>query len=540
VTQDTPAFFALDRGTVGTTASLIAPVGGRYRMLAAAAAPVELDPESVLEDLAWRVARTDASVAGSMQDWREWSRLEVRTGRPPRGVLVAASTTSGELLERAFGAAGWHIVARHIGAAPDVLGLGEACLDPTVDAVVMGGRESVEEAERDAASRLWPRVAALARFRDDLALIACGPFAERPEGIPEHRLFALPAPEPVPATTGSALRSAALEVGRHIVDGPAAGIDGRTALRASIGSLAVVLGQHVDGLEVGAAAGSRTVAGPEGETAHAVLATAAALPRELLDDDALGEAVLRWSTLAGGDPSGRLDGLRELASRPWASLGREAAHLRLAALRAAIERVESTWPGAGAAAAETRRAGIVVAGGGGFAGLPPAAAALAVVDGVRRPGAVSILHDHAGVLAPLGALPLEADRQRLLRDLLADCLLPLGSAVLTGELTEARKDHAAPSLSITSPLGDHRLRLERGQLQLVDLPPGLSARVGIDPGDGAVLGVEGRTLAMEVDGGLGGLFVDTRPIPLELPDGSEARRTELLRWEEPAWAGSER
>jgi len=68
VTQDTPAFFTLDRGTVSTTAALIAPVDGRYRMVASAGAPVDIEPDSVLEDLAWRVARTDASQAGSMED----------------------------------------------------------------------------------------------------------------------------------------------------------------------------------------------------------------------------------------------------------------------------------------------------------------------------------------------------------------------------------------------------------------------------------------------------------------------------------------
>ena len=51
MTQDTPAFFTLDRGTASTAAALIAPVAGRYRMLAAAAAPAAIDPESILEDL---------------------------------------------------------------------------------------------------------------------------------------------------------------------------------------------------------------------------------------------------------------------------------------------------------------------------------------------------------------------------------------------------------------------------------------------------------------------------------------------------------
>ncbi len=541
MTQDTPAFFALDRGTISTTAALIAPVDGRYRMVAAGAAPVGVDPESVLEDLAWRVARTDASVAGSMQGWREWSRLEVFTGPPPRAVLVAASAETGESLERAFVGAGWTIGGRFYGAAPDIVGLGESCLDPRTVAVVMGGREGVEENEFETAQRLWPRAASLARFRDDLAVIACGPFVDRPEGIPDGRLFSLPAPDPVPVTADSMLRDAALQVGRHLADhGATPGIDARTALRASIASLASVLGAPVDGIEIGASSGSRTVAGPGVEAGHGTFALAASLPPQLLDDEAFGEEVLRWCTLGGGDPAARLDGLRDLVLRPWASWGMDDAHLRLAALRGALERLETVWRDGQTDAGRSRGSGVTVLSGGAFAGLPPAALALAVIDGVRRAGAVSLLHDHAGVLAPLGALPVEADRQRLLSDLMRDALLPLGSAIVTGTLSARKKNKAAAAMSITSALGDQRLTLDPGLLQLVDLPPGISARIGIDPGAGSVLGSDGAPITMEVSGGLGGLFVDTRPIPLDLPAGGDARRAALEAWEAPVWAGGER
>jgi len=542
VTQDTPAFFTLDRGTVSTTAALIAPVDGRYRMVASAAAPVALDAESLLEDLAWRVARTDASIAGSMESWREWSRLEVFTGRPPRAALVAASEASGKLLERAFAGSGWAIAARFFGPDLDFVGLGEACLDPDVDAVVVGGRDGVEESERDTAGLIWPRAASLARFRDDLAVIACGPFADRPEGIPDGRLFSLPAPEAVPATAETALRDAALQVGRHLADhGATPGIDARTAARASIGSLAAVLGSQVDGIEIGAAAGSRTLATPGAELRHGVFATAGQWLRELLDDEDTGDAVLRWCTLGGGDPAVRLDGLRDLVLHPWASPGSDGPHLRMAALRGALERLEAVWNGPDTAdPVAARAAGVVVLSGGGFAGLPPAAAVLAIVDGVRRPGAVSLLHDHAGVLAPLGALPVEADRQRLISDLMSDCLLPLGSVVATGTIPQRKKDKAAGAMSIASALGDQRLRLDPGQLQLVDLPPGISAHIAIDPGEGVILGAEGGPISMELSGGLGGLFVDTRPIPLDLPDSGESRRSTIEAWEAPVWVGSER
>ncbi len=544
MTQDTPAFFTLDRGTVSTAAALIAPVDGRYRMLAAGAAPQAIDPVSILEDLAWRVARTDASLAGSMEGWRDWSRLEVRSARAPRGVLVAASPLTGDLLERALSGAGWAVAARFFGPGPDVVAMGEACLDPRVDAVIMGGRDGVEESEQEAAHRLWSRTGSLARFRDDLAVIACGPFAERPEGIPDTRLFSLPAPDAVPSTADSPLRGAAQQVGVHLANrGEPLVADSRTALRASIASLASILGNRIDGVEIGMAAGSRTLATPDGRSRHAILAGAGLLPAELLDDEAVADSLLRWSTLSG-DPAARLDALRELTLQPWTRTDDEGIHLRSASVRAALERLTAMWSTAATdAAGVVDGADVLVLAGGGFATIPPTDAALAVVDGIRRAGAVTILHDHAGVLAPLGALPVEEDRRRLLSDLMGDCLLPLGSALVTGSLGKGGKEGKAEagsgSLRVESALGDERMRLEPGLLQLVDLPPGISARLDIDPGEGSVLGVQGRHLTMEVRGGLAGLLIDTRGIPLDLPESGEGRRAALAAWEAHAWVGSD-
>jgi len=537
VTQDAPSFFALDRGTVSTTASLIAPVAGRYRLLAAAAVPAAIDPEALLEDLAWRVARTDASLAGSMDGWQGWSRLEVRTRRAPRACLVAASSQTGSALERAFRGAGWQVAASFFGSEPDLIAFGEACLDPSVDAVVMGGRDDADQEERDRARLLWPRAGALARLRDDLAVVACGPFIERPEGIADDRLFALPAPDRVPMTSTSLLRQAATQVGVHLVNGrEVAGIDGRAALRTSISSLAVLLGNRVDGIDIGAAAASRTLATGDGELRHAVVATAGLLPGGILEDDEAAEAVLRWST-STLDPSVRLDRLRELVLQPWAEIDGEGASLRMAALRGALQRLASAWDSAEDARADDG-ADVRVLSGGIFSALPPAAVSLAIADGLRHRGAVTLLHDHARVLAPLGALPVEGDRRRLLADLMDDCLLPLGSLLLSGSLPESAKEGAR--LSIATSLGEDELALEPGQLRLVDLPPGIVARLELDPGSGSVLGVAGRPVRLEVSGGLGGLLVDTRAIPLELPASPEPRRAALEAWEAAVWAGTER
>jgi hypothetical protein len=156
---------------------------------------------------------------------------------------------------------------------------------------------------------------------------------------------------------------------------------------------------------------------------------------------------------------------------------------------------------------------------------------------MRRPGALTLFHDHARILAPLGSLPDEADRRRLLVDLLDDILLPLGSAIVAAEIRPGAKTTA--TIRITSALQQHDLELSSGALRLLDLPPGVPARVELELREGTLLGARNRRVALDVTGGLGGLLVDTREIPLRLPDRSERRRALLEAWERPVWATSD-
>ena len=141
-----------------------------------------------------------------------------------------------------------------------------------------------------------------------------------------------------------------------------------------------------------------------------------------------------------------------------------------------------------------------------------------------RTGAVTLFHDHARLLGPIGALPDDGDRRRLLVDLLDDALLPLGSAIVTGEVRPGSRTPAM--LRVTSRLQQHDLELAPNSLRLVDLPPGVPARVDVEMRDGHVLGVRARRIALDVAGGLGGLLIDTRDVPLRLPEGlhGECRR----------------
>jgi hypothetical protein len=79
-----------------------------------------------------------------------------------------------------------------------------------------------------------------------------------------------------------------------------------------------------------------------------------------------------------------------------------------------------------------------------------------------------------------------------------------------------------------------------GGLELVDLPPGEVATAEFDFRDPVRLGVRGRKFAVDVAGGLGGLLVDLRDVPLRLPDRPERRRELLDAWQESLWLTRDR
>jgi hypothetical protein len=87
--------------------------------------------------------------------------------------------------------------------------------------------------------------------------------------------------------------------------------------------------------------------------------------------------------------------------------------------------------------------------------------------------------------------------------------------------------------------GSTELNLMPGGIELVDLPPGQSAVAEFKFRDAVRLGTRGRHFAVDVAGGLGGLLVDLRDVPLRLPERSERRRELLAGWQDALWAGNE-
>jgi hypothetical protein len=567
-----PAFFTIDQGTATTAAAVVGRLGGRWRLLAAGSVPAGIAEDILLEDLVARVRRADSSLipgvgnadspAGTAE-WREWQRVRSRTSPAPPLALAAGSERSLAAVEPAFANAGWRIVARLTPDRLDAIAATELLLAGGAISIVLAGGP-------DDGSGL-PEIAALIGAaiggRPDVHVLLVGPAAGGIGLPPGPRVSRLPAPMRPSASAVRAsaevddLAARALRLGLEAGDPQAmrepmesaadAGgppVDGRTAFARGVASLAVVLGLVVDGFDVGFEAGMRVFATRDGVERAVTRADGALLPvsrRDALaragvarDDERVLDGILGWSPLRDEGEVVR-DRLRNMRLAPWRDAAGDGARLRLAAARAALSRLDAAWTSDGidAAAVSVGRdvPDLLVASGGCFASAPPPAVALALIDAIRRPGAIVLALDHARMLAPLGSLPDEGDRRRLLADLADDILLPLGGAILVPGLRAGRR----ATLRITSDGTTSEIALHAGAVQVVDLPPGLVASAEVEAAEEFWVGVRARRAAFPVTGGLGGLLIDTRDVPLRLPERPDRRREVLDAWQRPLWVGGD-
>ena len=529
MTSGPHAFFTLDIGSATTGAALIGRVDGRWRLLAAGAVPATLAHETLLGDLVDGVTAAEPDLLPDAASWPEWTRVESRTQPPPRVVIAGSSDRAAEPLLRAFLVEGWEVAARVTPERAEALGAALALRDPALDLVAVAAPDGLGGHELDGLAEVLALVGAVVGQRDGIPLLLVGAGGGKP-ALPTERVHRAHGP------------GDAVAVAREILGRTA---DGREAFARSIASLAAVLDLRVEGVDVGLDAGTRVMAGPEGVMRSLVRADSGLLPPAALDDQGILDGIATWSPLAD-EPFAVRDRLRNLRLAPWREAAGDGARVRLAAARAALDRLEDAWhDDARSRPHRARGTGerlpdpvpvvapdLLVASGGAFACPPAPAVALALIDTLRRPGAVALALDHARVLGPLGSLEDEADRRRLLADLADDILLPLGSAIVAPGLRPAHRG----TLRVTADGATTSLPLTSGTVQVVDLPPGLAAVAELESPDELYVGTRARHVAFEVTGGLGGLLVDTREIPLRLPERPERRREYLDAWQRPLWA----
>ena len=537
MTSEPRAFFALDLGAATSSAALVARIGHRWRLIGALAMPAAVDPDAIVELVLERATAADPQLAqliGSDVDGAVTSlpRLIARSARPHRLAVVAASERALAPLDDAARRSGWRVTA----ASPErsePLAVTTAILDPAVDAVLVGAGEPPGADERRSLDEVAALVAAAAARRPELTIVLAGAMAERLErfetaGVSRQgELLLAPA-----ATSGDPV---GLPLRELLEDLRAPADDARRSIARAAAALADAIDRRIEIVDIGFDGGLRATASPGVGGARASVSASfvadACLVPPIVDDAAV-DRVLAWSPFPI-DRHRLRDRLRELRLAPWADATGVGARMRLAAARAALEVLMEATPGQSAEAAPD----LIVATGGAWAVAPGPAVALAIADVVRRPAAVGIAIDHARLLAPLGSIPDGTERRQLIGDVVDDMLVPLASVIIPGGV---RAGQSAGRLTVHAGTGTTDLELVPGSLELVDLPPGEVGTAELRFRDTVRLGGRGRHFAVDVAGGLGGLLLDLRDVPLRLPDRHDRRRELLEAWQDSLWVTRDR
>lgn len=533
------AFLTIEHGAATTSVALIGRAGGAWRLIGRFAMPADTEVDPAIDLLLERTRVAEPRLAEGLGiagiEPGRLARLEIRGRRPRRLAVIAGSERTLAGLAATAGRSGW----RTIGAsaeATDPLAMSRVLLDHDVDAILVGAADPPRAEERGAIRELAALVAAVGTRRPDVPILLSGAMSE---GLAAFGDVAQRSGEVIlapPATAPAAMAAGGPDaLGTLLLELAMPADDPRRAIDLATRTLAEVLDRRVEAIVLGHGASVRAIAEPPvgespGDHRIAVVPGAAVAPEDI--DDAIVDDVQLWAT-APSDRHRLRDRLRELRVAPWADPAGDGAALRMAAGRAALGRLAAATPDFD----HRSTPDLVVCGGGLWSAIPGPMVALAHMDVIRRAGASQYAHDHARLLGALGAIPDPDERRALVSDLADDLLAPLGSVVTPAGLRAGR---SAGSVVVHAPDGPIERDLTPGGLELVELPPGATAVAEFRFRDRVRLGARGRHFAVEVAGGLGGLMVDLRDVPLRLPDRADRRRDLLSAWQSALWAGSDR
>jgi hypothetical protein len=542
VTTVPRALLAIDAGSATTSVALLGKPWKRWRLLGSLAAPAGAPVDALAATLAARLLSTDPRMAVELsvaaETVADLPRLQTVSGPAPTLAVLGASRRAVGLLESVAARTPWRIRT----ASPeshDPREMTELALRPEITAILVGAGDPPGPDERGWLDDLAGLVGAATRRRPELRVVLAGPVAARPAWAEGAGRPFDGSQERIVEGPPLGMRSGPDEPLREILENLLPNTRGtrHTAVRALL-SLADTLDRTVELIDIGLDGGLRAVASPgiadQGPAAVAVrTAQAALVPGDV--DDAGVDSVLAWTT--GSLDRHRMgDRLMDLRLQPWADVSGEGARLRLAATRAALARLAAQTPDIGAMPSPD----VTVVAGGAFAIAPARAVALALADTIRRPGATQLASDHARLLGPIGTIDDPDERRNLVADLADDLLAPIGSLVIVANVPAGRR--TATRVGRLSLDGDRNDRhdLIAGEVTFVDLPPGDQAFATLEFRDTVRVGHRARRVTLPVSGGVAGLAVDLRDVPLRLPERRDRRRAALAAWGELAWPGDER
>jgi hypothetical protein len=541
VTTVPRALLAIDAGSATTSVALLGKPWKRWRLLGSLAAPAGAPIHALASTLAARLLSTDPRMAVelsiSAESVADMPRLQARTAPPQTLAVLGASRRAVGLLESVAARTPWRIRT----ATPethDPREMTELALRPDVSAILVGAGDPPGPDERGWLDDLAGLVGAATRRRPELRVVLAGPVAARPAWAEGAGRPFDGSQERIVEGPPLGMRSGPDEPLREILEGLLPATDSRhTSVRALL-SLSDTLDRTIELVDIGFDGGLRAMASPgiadQGPAAVAVrTARAALVPGDV--DDAGVDAVLAWTT--GSLDRHRMgDRLMDLRIAPWADVSGEGARLRLAATRGALTRLAAHSPDIGGMPSPD----VTIVSGGAFAVAPARAVALAVADTIRRPGTTQLATDHARLLGPIGTIQDPDERRELVADLADDLLAPIGSLVVVANVPSGRR--AATRIGWITLDGDRQGRhdLVSGEVAFVDLSPGDQAIATLEFKEAVRVGHRAKRIAVPVSGGVAGLAVDLRDVPLRLPERRDRRRAALAAWGELAWPGDER
>jgi hypothetical protein len=542
VTRVPNALVIVDSGAATTSVALLGRPADRWRLMGALSAPAGVGHADILAILGARLTAADLELAEAIGvaagDLEALPRLESRSSPPRRLVVIGASRRSVALLEAAAGRTAWR-VERASTETHDPREMTELAMRADVSAVLVSAGDPPGPDERAALDDLAGLVAAVARRRPELQVIIGQTLRDRRSWIEGFGSDAPGDPDRIVPAPAIGNRKGGDEPLRAVLDGllddPR---DTRRAMRASVTSLADFLDRRVELLEVGHDGGTRIVASP-GAAGEEPSMTAVSVARGALvppePDEALVDQVIAWTT--GSLDRHRMgDRLRDLRAAPWADATGDGARLRLTAARGALTRIGAATPDLAALPPPD----VTILAGGCFAAAPPSAVALVLADTVRRAGATQLTLDPARLLGPIGTIEDPAERRALLADIVNDLLVPVGSVVMAAGLGARRDESLVGRLSVEQNGSISRHQLAAGELAFLDFAPGAPAMATLEFRETARFGRRTRRVEVPVTGGVAGLLVDLRDIPLRLPERRDRRRAMLGAWSALAWPGDDR
>jgi hypothetical protein len=521
----------VDVGSAWTKAAIVGRDRGRWRIAATVAQPTVWGDEELVSSLAARLAPfADSRIAGRLAELiAEAPRITCHTPRRAGrlGLVAVSSELSGAAARRAADSAGWIVV--ETASTDDGRSLADRLTTlqaVEVDAWLVAG--GFDGGRADQALEMAGLVAA-ARGSSQVPVIWAGSDALGPE---VEALFEPGAvrrvnnPRPSAEVEDPApLRHLLEELLRQTVEPGDARRLAPVAFRRAIAELARSNHRRVLGVDLGAQYLTWARADASGAAEGRVFASGGLGSRQLVSGG--GPARLVRSMWLAVDELAVADALQNARARP-ASLPQTEDEL-IIAQAAARQLLAQSSAGEGA----VEGIDLVIGAGRTLAAAPrPSQAMQMLLDGIRPLGVTAFALDAAGALAPLGGLDDEEIGEGIgsLRD---DLLAPLGSAVVVRGVRPGQ-----PAMRVTvrrtgwPDLGP--LEVRGGQLTTLPLGRGQQAELEIELEPGVTLGGprRARRARASVHGGVVGLVLDARGIPLGLPRRSDDRRAMLASWRE--------